>query len=180
MNFTNSWFDNSELKKNIHKYVDCNSVNIFLEIGSFEGAASCFISTNFLDKIGSTLTCIDPFDTSDSTSPVYSNIKSTFIKNISLTKNWNKVRLCPINSNTFFKSNATYYNFIYIDGSHLPKDVEYDLINSIKYCLPGGIIWLDDYLGNSNIKDTIDEIYMNNKDILTIIHSGYQIAFKKN
>ena len=40
--FTNEWFNTSELRRNIHKYVDKDQVNTILEIGCYEGQASFF------------------------------------------------------------------------------------------------------------------------------------------
>lgn len=177
--FTSNWFDTSELKQNIHKYVNPSDVNIFLEIGSYEGACSSFISDYFLDTNGSTLTCIDPFDISDSTSPVYSNMKDIFIYNILNSKNWNKIRLRQMYSSDFFNENNTLFSFIYIDGSHILKDIESDFKNSIKNIKLNGIIWMDDYASSEPVTNLVDSIYNNNKDKLEIIHKGYQIAFRK-
>ena len=75
MQFSNTWFDDSELRRNVHHFLNDSDVNHILEIGSFEGASACYFSNNFLNNPKSTLTCIDPFDISDKTSPVYTGIK---------------------------------------------------------------------------------------------------------
>lgn len=180
MEFSNAWFNYSELRKNINNYLNNEELNNILEIGSYEGASSCYFSDNFLDHKDSTLTCIDPFDTKDTTSEVYYNIKDTFIKNITLSKNYNKITLHETTSDEFFKGNVKMYNFIYIDGSHIIENIIKDLINAIKYCKKDGIIWMDDYLGdNGNIKPFIDSFYEEYKYFIGIVHKGYQIAFKK-
>lgn len=137
--FTTQWFDVSELKQNINKYINPNDINTFLEIGSFEGASACFISDNFLDAEGSTLVCVDPFDVSDSTSPVYSTIRDVFVSNITNSKNWNKIRVRQMFSNDFFKNNTKTFTFIYIDGSHILEDIKQDFINSLSIIKTGGI-----------------------------------------
>ena len=177
--FTEYWFDVSELKQNLHKYVNSNDINSFLEIGSFEGASACFISDNFLNIEGSTLVCVDPFDTSDSTSPVYSDIKKIFVNNIKSSKNWNKIRVKQMYSIDFFKINNNKYSFIYIDGSHLLEDIESDFNNSMNIILDNGIIWMDDYGSSEQVTNLINDLYEKNKDHLNIIHKGYQIAFRK-
>lgn len=179
MNFTNNWFETSELRENIHKVLSKDSVNKILEIGSYEGAFSCYASNEYLDQEGSFLVCIDPFDTKDSTTPVYNNIKEVFISNIKSTKNWNKIILKHMYSNEFFKNNNTIFNFIYIDGSHVPSDIENDFNNSMKHVELNGIIWMDDYKSSEEVKKCIDTLYDSYKDTLEIVHSGYQIAFKK-
>jgi predicted O-methyltransferase YrrM len=178
-NFTTSWFDLSELKEYLHRFIEFNDIHNFLEIGSFEGASACFISDNYLNEKGSTLVCVDPFDTSDSTSPVYSNMKSVFINNISKSKNWNKIRLRQLYSDDFFKKNKNTYSFIYIDGSHLLEDIESDFNNSLKIIRNNGIIWMDDYASSKQVTELIDRLYEENKQKLNIIHKGYQIAFRK-
>jgi predicted O-methyltransferase YrrM len=178
-NFTKNWFDVSEIKQNIHLYISNNNVNNILEIGSFEGAFSCYISDNFLDKNGSTLTCVDIFDISDTTSPVYNNIRDVFINNIKSSKNWQKIRLRQMYSIDFFKENIDKYNFIYIDGSHELENIKTDFLESLKIITLNGIIWMDDYAANDNITKLIDSLYENNKESLNIIHKNYQIAFRK-
>ena len=80
----------------------------------------------------------------------------------------------------FFKQNTTQlFNFIYIDGSHLPEDIESDFNNSLNILANNGIIWMDDYMSSETISNLIDSLYKKNKNILTIIHKGYQIAFRK-
>lgn len=177
--FTTNWFDFSELKHNLKNHVSTSEVNNFLEIGSFEGSSACFISDNFLDTEGSTLVCVDPFDTSDSTSPVYSNIKQVFINNISKSKNWNKIRLRQMFSDDFFKKNTNLFSFIYIDGSHLLEDIKSDFNNSLKIIKPNGIIWMDDYASSESVTNLIYSLYNENRNTLEIIHKGYQVAFRK-
>lgn len=180
MFFSNTWFDDSELKSNIDKYLDPNKINTILEIGSFEGASACFFSNNYLNAEGSTLTCVDPFDVSDSTSPLYQDIKNIFLNNIILSKNWQKIRLQSMYSNEFFKDNTKHFNFIYIDGSHLIENIQQDFNNALNVCTSDGIIWMDDYLGgqDNKIKTCIDNLYEHNKNKLEIIHIGYQIGFR--
>ena len=104
---------------------------------------------------------------------------SIFIQNISKSKNWNKVRLRKMYSTDFFKQNKDYFTFIYIDGSHVPDDIKNDFINSLEILSINGIIWMDDYASSTQVKELIDKLYYDNKDKLTIIHKGYQIAFRK-
>lgn len=177
--FTTNWFDMSELKCYIHKYVNTNDINNFLEIGSHEGASACFISDNFLDNPNSSIICIDPFDESDNTTPVNSATKQIFINNIFNSKNWSKIKTYKLYSDDFFKYNKDSFTFIYIDGSHELENIKKDFINSINSIRLNGIIWMDDYKSNELITKLINELYNENKDKLDIIHVGYQIAFKK-
>jgi hypothetical protein len=186
MNFSNNWFECSELKANINCFLNKTAKNKILEIGCYEGSFSSFISNNYLDTEGSILYCIDPFDINDKNSPVYGNIKDIFLKNIKNTKNWNKIRLRHCYSDYFFnenknKVNKQTFNFIYIDGSHEINNIILDFTESLNILEENGILWMDDYLGgdNSHIQNCIDDLYEKNKDKLNIIHKGYQIAFRK-
>ena len=81
----------------------------------------------------------------------------------------------------YFKKNDKQFNFIYIDGSHVPEHIILDFTESLKVVTKGGIIYCDDYLKNDTeypIKDVIDKLYEDNKDKLDIIHQGYQIGFR--
>jgi len=61
----------------------------------------------------------------------------------------------------------------------LLKDIEYDFNNSLKIIEIDGIIWMDDYSSSSSVTELINSLYEANKDSISIIHKGYQIAFKK-
>lgn len=178
-NYSTNWFEYSEVKQELYKYINSNEVNTFLEIGAFEGAFSCFISDNYLDSEKSTLTCVDPFNIEDTTTPVYSNIKNVFISNITKSKHFQKIRLRQLYSDDFFKINTSMFTFIYIDGSHLLENIEKDLINAIKIIKLNGIIWMDDYSSSTEVTNLIDKIYDDNKSVLEIIHKKYQIAFRR-
>lgn len=180
--FSNDWFTTSELKRSLDKHLRKDIKLDLLEIGVYEGACSCFLSDYYLDHDFSTLICVDPFDTTDTTAPVYTDTKARFIDNIILSKNCNKVKLVQEYSDIFFENNTKVYDFIYIDGSHLEEDLELDLINALKFCKTDGIIWVDDYLwtnADNVLKTVIDKFHDINKDRLETIHSGYQIAFRK-
>lgn len=169
------------LKLNILSFVDPNQKNTILEIGSHEGASACFLVDNLLNHEESTLTCVDPFDVNDSTSPVTNETFILFESNILKSKWPSKVKLEKMYSSDFFKNVDQQYNLIYIDGSHLLPDITIDFENSLRLVAPGGIIWMDDYLGGGNydIKNHIDSLFRANEDKLEIIIQGYQIAFRR-
>jgi len=198
--FTNTWFQYSNLK-NLIKFTDnkcvfynnneiiyqldrTNIINV-LEIGSHEGAFSTFISDNLLLNDKSILHCVDPFDITDSTTPVNNNTKTIFLNNIQQSNHSSKITHFETYSDDFFNpiddtNTHILYDFIYIDGLHTPEQVIKDINNSCLRLLPDGIIWLDDY--ESSLKNCIDEWLAAHNDIYDIVYKQYQIAFtpKKN
>ena len=174
------WFRNSELRDLLVMHYPRFQHNTMLEIGSFEGLSSCFFADDFLDHKESSLTCVDPFDLSDETTPLTSTTKEIFTSNIHNTSNYSKTNTIETLSDDFFKSNVTKYNFIYIDGSHVPEDIARDMDNAWGCLQQGGIMWMDDYKGNQDITSAINEqIKKWNPDDLCIIHMGYQLALRK-
>jgi len=177
------WFQFSEIKSLLFNFLNKDQINNILEIGSYEGASSVFFVDNFLSHENSTLTCVDPFlsiDDNDHRNILSSKQEENFLSNISSTLFPDKVTFKKTTSNIFFKENTKKFNFIYIDGSHVPSQVVSDLDNAIKIISDDGIIWMDDYNGGDPpIKPAVDE-YISNKNLpIEIIHQGYQIAFRK-
>lgn len=85
----------------------------------------------------------------------------------------------------FFKQNNETFNFIYIDASHIKKDVEHDLRESFKALEKNGIIACDDYLYHLD-KDpslipyeAVNAFIDLHKDDIEIIANNYQLWFKK-
>jgi predicted O-methyltransferase YrrM len=131
-----------------------------------------------MDNNNSFLVCVDPFDISDTTSPVYDNTEEIFLNNIKISKHYDKILHKKQYSDDFFKENTQTFNFIYIDGSHLVEDIEKDFNNSLKIIENNGIIWMDDYASSEKVTNLIDSLYEKNKRRLNIIHKSYQIAFR--
>ena len=199
--FTNTWFQYSNLKNLIKfTYDKCvfynnnneiiyqldrkNIINV-LEIGSHEGAFSTFISDNLLLNDKSIIHCVDPFDITDSTTPVNNNTKTIFLNNIQQSNHSSKITHFETYSDDFFNSiddtkTQTLYDFIYIDGLHTPEQVIKDINNSCSHLSQDGIIWIDDY--DSMLKKCIDEWLTTHNDIYEVVYKQYQLAFtlKKN
>ena len=177
--FSNSWFLDSEIYSKLLLLVDPTKEHHILEIGSYEGASACFFSDYLLSNPKSTLTCVDPFDINDITSPLDNNTKDRFLNNISLSENYKKITVHQKYSCDFYRENNQCYDIIYIDGYHLTDDITIDFTNCLSIIKNNGIIWMDDYLGgsDSSIKDHIDKLIELNREQLKIIHKGYQIAF---
>lgn len=186
--YTQSWFLNSEIHKNLLKYVDKNKQNNILEIGCYEGLSSCFFSDTIMDHEYSSMDCVDPFFTSGSvkeiTSQNVSNItEENFINNQKKSKNYKKITFYKQTSDDFFNQNTSrMYNFIYIDGCHEPDFIKRDMENSFKRLAKGGILWMDDYGGGNHpnyCKIPMDNFLKEHEGEYSLIHKSYQLAIKK-
>ena len=185
---TETWYFNSEIRYNLLNHIDKNQKYDILEIGSFEGLSACGFSDNIMNHPETTLDCVDPFIISGThdkitTKKVTSNTEKIFTNNINLSKNGNKIKLYKQTSDDFFKTNQKFYDLIYIDGCHEPEFIKNDIDNSFKFIKKNGIIWIDDYGGNTSydgkIKIHIDNNLKNYENSYIIIHKNYQLAIKK-
>lgn len=179
--YTHQWFIGSEIKQSLLNHLGKDEQNIILEIGSYEGLSSCWFSDNLLSHPNSSLDCVDPFDESDPTTPLTNQTETIFNNNIKKSLHSDKCNIYKMYSNNFFLANNKKYNFIYIDGSHIPQDIKLDIENSWKILVPGGIMWMDDYLGADGIslKNCMDNTLQQYNGQFDIIHSGYQLAIRK-
>jgi beta-1,4-mannosyl-glycoprotein beta-1,4-N-acetylglucosaminyltransferase len=173
-----NWFGYSELKNYLLNNIDLTKQYNILEIGSFEGCSSCFISDIVINNTLSTLTCVDPFVSDGSTKTDHSTLKYKFYSNIKKTQNYNKINVVEKFSDDFYSTyNGSKFNFIYIDGEHSEKQILKDLDECFSLLDINGMIWCDDY--SNKWKDIFDNWILLKNDYINIIHSGYQIAFIK-
>ena len=175
-----NWFCNSELKHHIlQKFKLTDTYNI-LEIGSFEGCSSCFLSDILLNNTNSSMICVDPFisDGCSSVNVNSNNLKNMFYSNIQKSKNNNKITVEEKFSNDFYdRYNGNKFNFIYIDGEHSDNQIKTDLEECFKLLEVNGIMWCDDY--NNNWKKTFINWIEKNEKHIKIIHDGYQLGIVK-
>ncbi len=180
--YTQNWFLKSEIKKNFDKFFNKKNRYNILEIGSYEGLSSVYFADNLLNNDNATLTCVDPFlsiDDNDHVERLDLVTEKIFLHNISKSKNKEKITFHRCKSADFFKKNTQTYNFIYIDGSHIPEIMIHDIDNAYKILENNGIIWIDDYgAGEIRYKPIDKQLQKYDKNI-EIIHKGYQIAFTK-
>lgn len=184
---THDWVTNSELRKYLPKYLKYTVDTPFkmLEIGSYQGLSACYFSDEWLDHPESSILCVDPFDINDTTTPLDSETEAMFDENIRRSKNGSKIIPYKMYSRDFFQTVASNppleeFDFIYIDGSHIPEDIVYDMKESYCRLKPGGIMWMDDYMGGTDgsicraVDATLKEL--GNPPIL---HKAYQLAVQK-
>jgi len=182
--YSQTWFLGSEIKNSIFQFLDKSTEHKILEIGCFEGLSSVFFADNFLDDEKSSLTCVDPFLTindNDHGQYLENNEEMNFDFNISSCKNAGKITIHKTTSDNFFENNNQTYNFIYIDGSHIPDFIKRDMENSFNILEKNGIMWMDDYGGGDGIqiKNTMNHFLEKYKGHYELIHMGYQLAVRK-
>jgi hypothetical protein len=137
--FTEGWFllTSSDWEHHLKEFKGKPNVHA-LEIGTFEGFSAIWQLENILTDPTSTITCIDIFY-----DKAYEN---RFDKNIRATGIPNKVKKLKGSSEKMLRGlNLEQYDYIYIDGSHMPKWVLSDAVLSWDLLKKGGLMIFDDY-----------------------------------
>lgn len=160
-----------------------------LEIGSWEGLSCNFMLTNMEN---SEITCVDTWQGADEHKDItYSphinlnQIETIFDQNISKFKE--RVTKYRGSSYSFFNNhyNPSFYDLIYIDGSHHSDDVMIDAIKCFGMLKIGGLMIFDDYFWQyySDIKHNpamaINLFLKLKKNSFKIIRIYYQIIILK-
>ena len=159
--FTKDWF-NQNTRQNWDRIVPIINPKKILEIGSFEGAAVCYL----IDKLGENnfleVHCIDTWEESDDIAKEDAIIvEKRFDYNIQLaiTKTQNKTKYFKYKSKSYLvlskmiANGVGDFDLIYVDASHYAVDVLTDAVLSFKLLKAGGILIFEDYLwaGDENI-----------------------------
>jgi len=152
----------------------------YLEIGVNEGRSAIWMLENILTHPTAKLTGIDLF-------PEGTDFKEKYLNNLKLSGYAQKattitgfsqieLRTLPLNS----------FDIIYVDGDHRAAGVLADAVLSWDLLKPGGILIFDDYLWlDKNLPEelrptiAIDSFITANRNLLEIIHRGYQMIVKK-
>jgi hypothetical protein len=151
----------------------------FLEIGSYEGRSTCWLLENVLTHPSSRILCIDVA------------FQPVFQSNIRQTGAAEKVEALSGPSYSFLRAlPVSQYDFIYVDGSHLKRDVIEDAVLAWRLLKPGGLVTFDDYrmtdcgfsaewYGDKGPEVAIDCFLNCYAGEYRIVHKGYQITIEK-
>ena len=205
--FTNDWFEGGVAKLAFEELIPKINPSRILEIGSYEGASTCY----FIEKIGAhkdlEIHCIDTWeggiehkDGGDAQADMAA-VERRFTHNTKLAKSKipNKVHLVEHKSfsdlglsQLLANGKQNYFDFIYVDGSHQAPDVLLDALLSFKLLKINGFIGFDDYLwqeklpgGNDPIRcpktaiDAFTNIYCRKLRILNLHLPLYQLYIQK-
>lgn len=169
-----------------------HAVRHFLEIGSFEGRSAVWIMENMM-RSGDSIACIDTWQGGEEHGAEdMGSVEERFDHNIAVAK-----ALAPDRKLNKYKCSSlislaeelqyarNMYAFIYIDGSHVAKDVLTDTCMAWPLLKPKGLMVFDDYMwGNPRDilhrpKPAIDAFCNIFAEEAEIIHVGYQLVVRK-
>jgi predicted O-methyltransferase YrrM len=167
----------------------------FLEIGSFEGRSTVWIVENMMEDNGE-IYCIDTWSGGEEHSELdMSEVEERFNHNRQVLMDKFAHRHITRGKGTSVEQLAEWlrpsvvpaqiFDFIYIDGSHIAKDVLTDACMAWPLLKTGGIMVFDDYMwGNPRDilhrpKAAIDAFTTLFAEELEIIHVGYQAVVRK-
>lgn len=166
----------------------------FLEIGSFEGRSSIWIAENMMTE-GDELRCIDTWEGGEehgekNMGEVEERFRHNLIvateklprRRIFQLKGTSTKRLAELQSHPSEQS----FDFIYIDGSHIAKDVLTDACMAWPLLKPKGVMVFDDYLWTPNARDILHrpklaiDVFTNLfAEEVEFVHIGYQLVIRK-
>jgi predicted O-methyltransferase YrrM len=159
-----------------------------LEIGSFEGRSALWFCENILTHPDARLTCIDTFAGSAEHAAAgldCTNLLQLFQANTDSVKD--KIRMQIGKSADVLPRLVFYeYDFIYVDGSHDPRDVCLDGILAWSLLKPGGVMIFDDYLWGDHVQPHqrprvgIEAFLAVHQTQYSLIEQNYAIAIKRN
>lgn len=192
--FTEDWFSHNIVSWTEHLSEFKSKPVNFLEVGCFEGRATCWLLDNILTHENATITCVDTFAGSpehDLMKTQLDGMKDRFLHNINESGSPQKVFILTQKSNKALKGIRLYrFDGAYIDGSHASADVFIDIALVWDLIKIGGIIIFDDYHWSGawefdplqrcdHPKPAIDAFLTCFADQIELIHMGYQVIVRK-
>jgi predicted O-methyltransferase YrrM len=170
---------------------------MFLEIGSFEGRSMVWIAENMVSDVleDDDIHCIDTWDGGEEHNSIdMAAVEARFDHNASIIYE-KKLAFVHKYKGTSVQHLARWlvenpkgyppFDFIYIDGSHIAKDVLTDACMAWPLLKPKGIMVFDDYMWGDardilhRPKWAIDAFVNIFAEEVEIISAGYQLAIRK-
>jgi predicted O-methyltransferase YrrM len=181
--FTHDWVsDNAPVwTKHLQQFKGKPNIHA-LEIGTFKGRAAIWFLDNILHHPTSSITCIDLFR-----DYIGGAFEHRFDHNIKVSGFSGRVKKIKGSSHTVLRNlKFNTYDFVYIDGSHVAKDVLMDAILSWDLLKVGGIIIFDDYRWHEHEygrwrrpQIAIDAFLHVFKPYVEVLHKDYQVIVQK-
>jgi predicted O-methyltransferase YrrM len=194
--FTQDWFSWSPpVWEQVFKQLDVKNI---LEIGCFEGRATCWLIENASwakeKKERNKMVCIDTFKGGEEHTPeVMDGVFRRWQRNvdIALEKSLHNPQIIIMEDDSYnglvklWNYGGELFDFIYIDGSHVAKDVITDACMCWPLLVEGGVMCFDDYGWGEPIPEThkpklaIDAFITIFQEDLEVIHRGYQLIVQR-
>ena len=189
--FTKNWFGwGPQIWPEIIKFLP--ERKNFLEIGSFEGRSTVWTIENMMEN-GGEIYCIDTWEGGEEhTSEDMDGTELRFEHNIqTVRKAFPERRVVKLKglSTQWVPSlicEKLSFDFIYIDGSHVAKDVLTDACMAWPLLKKDGMMAFDDYLWKppkftltQRPKMAIDAFVNIFEDEIVMAHNGYQLIIRK-
>lgn len=188
MEFTSDWFSENipVWSKLLSQFTGKPGVR-GLEIGVYEGRATCWLLENILTGDNVHLDCIDNFEGGPEYDPAefdFRTVQERFENNVLPWQD--RVHLHVGKSADILPALKPGFDIVYIDGCHQSREVLSDAVMSWHLMNPGGVMIFDDYEWNEfpdqpwlNPKLAIHAFMQSFTGWNEILHVGYQFALRK-
>lgn len=171
-NFSNNWF-NTLAKGVWESLIPRINPTRILEIGSFEGASTCYLIEKLAARQEIDLHCVDTWEGGVehkaggnavmnmsevenrfhfNTNLAISKVKHTV--HLTLHKGFSDAAL----SKLLAEGKQGYFDFVYVDGSHQAPDVLCDAVLGFRLLKKNGVMVFDDYLWQESLPTGADPI----------------------
>jgi predicted O-methyltransferase YrrM len=155
--FTNRWFENDS-RAVWDQFIPSFAPKRILEIGSYEGAATCYLIETLGKRQPVEIHCVDSWEGSLEHQQGNTDMKAVeqrFLANIGIAKirSPHAARVIlhkgysdKLLAGMLHEGKQAYFDFIFVDGSHMATDVLLDALLGFRLLRVGGIMAFDDYL----------------------------------
>ena len=189
--FTHNWFPwGPQIWPEIIQFLPTRKD--FLEIGSYEGRSTVWTIEHMMED-GGEIVCIDTWEGgAEHTNGEMDGSKVRFDNNIKVVREKfpnRNVSACTGRSVDWLAAliqEKRQFDFIYIDGSHIAKDVLTDACMAWPLLKKEGLLVFDDYLWRipnmttvQRPKIAIDSFVNIFESELAMVHNGYQLIVRK-
>ncbi len=165
--FSNNWFVHSA-KAIWDQIIPQLNPRKILEIGSYEGASTCYLIEKLGHQQDIELHCIDTWaggiehqgtDMAAVEQNFWANINLALAKvshrvDLVVHKGFSDLKLAEL----LTQGKRNYFDFIYVDGSHQAPDVLCDAILSFRLLRKFGLLAFDDYLWHEHLPYGVDPL----------------------
>ena len=158
----------------------------FLEIGSFCGNSAAWVLQNILTDPSCKLTCVDPWNGNVAHETFsFAEVEAAFDQQLE-TYRGKLIKQKMYSEDYLMKNRDKQFDFIYIDGDHMPQAFMLDALLSWELLKPGGVMAIDDYAWihpqgeRYKPKQAIDMFVSMYSEHCVLLEKGWQVWIRKN